>query len=432
MKQDRNIVFEDEKERVLDFTEYKFIPPETGIYEGDLRYYAASLEWARVLEGHISWLATVAPWTEAEDERYHAIQQILIFLRGVEMSIDYEALKAAIHDGTYDAWNDLAKQVVSGRTKNINVGEDGTVTDPSIEVIEDVEVPADDTGTADIDERKAAQYSASIAQANGFNKLLAYLNTLYGVDVAPDTSITDAIFLVKNQFMPEVGLDAAMTAYWDSRAQGVAQIVSLDREDLSNYLYCNPFRDTQDNLAAFISSLTGFTIEQKDICIDLVNGLEETQFKIWYNTGVQSYSTEYKSAPCEPIESYSFLLQFNTTFNDTRIFKANHRYEVIGEGYGQDTDGDQQDLFWHKQTGQNQVFDAADFNLQIGQAVKVKPDVFEAPYDGTNHRYKWTIDMGAINASPQWTINRDATMSVATTSPTNGFTISVKDLGLIF
>jgi hypothetical protein len=82
---DRRAVDEDEKQRILDLTTYKFVPPDSDIQEGDLYYYACNPEWAKIIDGHVSWLASIAAWPEAENEDYIAIQQILKFLRRVEI-----------------------------------------------------------------------------------------------------------------------------------------------------------------------------------------------------------------------------------------------------------------------------------------------------------------------------------------------------------
>lgn len=82
---DRVVILDDEKKRLLDLTAFKFVPPSEGIYEGEVRYYAANLKWAKLIEGFVSWLATVAAWPDANDENYQAIQEILTFLEGIDL-----------------------------------------------------------------------------------------------------------------------------------------------------------------------------------------------------------------------------------------------------------------------------------------------------------------------------------------------------------
>src|SRR5262249_4320189 len=62
---------------------------------------------------------------------------------GGTMSIDYDAWKQAQKEAIYEAANDIAKQIVSGRTTNISVGSDGTVSDPT-EGVPSEGIPTDD------------------------------------------------------------------------------------------------------------------------------------------------------------------------------------------------------------------------------------------------------------------------------------------------
>jgi hypothetical protein len=423
MKQDRNIVLEDEKERILDFTEYKFIPPETGIYEGDLRYYAANLEWARYLEGHISWLATVAAWPDAEDERYHAIQQVLIFLRGIDVT-----LKEDIREGIYEAFNGIAAQIVSGRRTNISVDESGNVTDPTT-TGGSVDLPDDDPATADINETKASRYAAALAISKGVNTILADLNTLYGADATADNSVQVALAYMQ-QYVISGGMLNALTVYWDARAQNQAQITSVDREDLADYIYCNPFSELYVATTQFIASLSAYTPAQRNNIIGILHELDDTQFSIWYNKGAASLSTEYNNAPCEPVPTQELVTQWGIAGPASSTLKKNHRYLITAEGYLLDPDGSIQDAWYHKEPSSSAVFDDVDFNPQVGGATHVKPSSNEVPYN-VNHKYTWTFDMGSINASLQWSIARDATLQATSTSPTSGLKITIKDLGII-
>lgn len=423
MKQDRNIVLEDEKERILDFTEYQFIPPETGIYEGNLRYYAASLEWARFLEGHISWLATVAAWPDAEDERYHAIQQILIFLRGIDMT-----LKEDIREGIYEAFNGLAAQIVSGRRTNISVDENGNVSDPT-DTAGGADPVEDDPATADINESKASKYSAALAVSKGVNTILADLHGLYGTDVTADNSVQVALAYM-GQYVINAGMENALTVYWNARAQGNAQITSVDREDLADYIYCNPYRDIWVATTQFISTLSSYTPEQRNNIIGILNEIEETQWQIWWNTGAASLSTEYNNAPCEPVPTHEVTIQWAAAGVNSPMLKKNHRYLVTAEGYLLDPDGSIQDAWFHKEPASSAVVDGNDFNIQIGQAVRIKPQSNEVVYNAA-HKYSWTVDMGPIDAQPQWSIARDSIMQAISTSPTSGLKITIKDLGII-
>lgn len=85
--EDRNKVYTDEKNRIIDFSQFSYTAPESGIYEGDLRYFAVNSDWYPIVIGWIDHLAQIYAWGDAEDERHHGIQQILIFEQGVDMPV---------------------------------------------------------------------------------------------------------------------------------------------------------------------------------------------------------------------------------------------------------------------------------------------------------------------------------------------------------
>jgi hypothetical protein len=82
---DRQKVTADEKDIVLRLSDYNFEPPVSDIHSGAQYYYSCNKEWAKIIDGHVSWLASVAAWKEAENQDYHGITQILKFLRRVTL-----------------------------------------------------------------------------------------------------------------------------------------------------------------------------------------------------------------------------------------------------------------------------------------------------------------------------------------------------------
>jgi hypothetical protein len=423
-KADRNYVLLDAKQRIIDMMENGQQLPDVGIYDEPVRYFKANEQWCKIIFGWLDWLEDVAGWPEAEDDNYPGIQAILEFEEGIEM-----ATKEDIRDGMYEAMNRLAAQIVSGRYTNIVVDGEGNVSDPS-EVEAGEDLPDDDPATPDVNENSASRYGAMLSVAAGINGLLSKLNTLYGADVTPDTSLADAIFLISFSYVVENTIGDAMAAYWDARAQGDAQITSLDREDLADYMYCKKFTDSSVSSTQFVALLIAPSVDDKQVCIGILNAMEETQWHIWENTGSKAPSTEYKNAPCEPVPDFELLLQWGGGDVFTPTLKANHRYTFDATGFLQDTDGDIQDAWNHKQTGQPAVYDNGDFFVQVANALKVEPTQNEAAYRA-DHHYIWTLDMGATNGAVQLNLSRDTTMSVASTSPTNGLLLKVHDLGLI-
>lgn len=425
---DRQIVLLDFKQRLIDLMENPFVLPEEDIYDEPVRYFKANLKWTPILFGWLDWLEDVAGWAAAEDENFPGIQQILKFEEGIDI-VTPDELKGAISDGMYKALNDLAKQIVSGRTTDINVDENGVVTSPSDDVQLD-EFPADDPLT-DIDENKAASAGCAITQAIGIQDYINYIDFLYGpMNGAPVTSEADALEQIQWLYVTETPLAAGLTDYYQFRLTNNA-LPDIVEFDLAQHIYCDSGEILENVVVSFFASSTTISIEQKQIYIGLVQGLEETQFKLWCNRGSKAPSTDYLAYECEPIPDYEFTIQWGApSLNDTHTWKKNHRMLVIVEGFLLDPDGDIQDAWWHKQVGQIEIFDTSDFNIQQGGATKIDPTSFEVPFN-VAHKYTWTIDMGTVNANPQWTLNRDATMAVGSSSPSGGLLIKIHDLGEI-
>lgn len=88
---DRHFTPHDEKQRIIDLTERTVTSPLSGIYDGGIiRYFAVNNDWLPIITGWMATLTEVASWQDAEDENYHAIQQIMKFIRGIEMAINCE------------------------------------------------------------------------------------------------------------------------------------------------------------------------------------------------------------------------------------------------------------------------------------------------------------------------------------------------------
>ncbi len=87
MEENRIVTMGDEKAQIVDFQDSRFIPPDIGIYEGEIRYYKANKQWASFIEGHLLALASVAAWVEAQDESHIGIQAIRTFIEGITLEI---------------------------------------------------------------------------------------------------------------------------------------------------------------------------------------------------------------------------------------------------------------------------------------------------------------------------------------------------------
>ena len=82
---DRQIVLADLKERAIWLKENNFDLPEEGIYDEPVRYYKANLNWARIIEGWVDWLADVSAWRQAQDDSFRGIHEILVWEEGIEL-----------------------------------------------------------------------------------------------------------------------------------------------------------------------------------------------------------------------------------------------------------------------------------------------------------------------------------------------------------
>lgn len=427
---DRQVTLLDYKSRLIDLLTMMQALPETDIYDEPVRYFKANLKWTPIIFGWLDILEDVSGWHDAEDDNYTGIQQILKFEEGIEPIMTTPAeMQTAITEGIYKAVNDIAKQIVSGSRGGFSVDEDGNLVPPSAG---DVPLPPDDPLTA-IDDTEAALAGAYIAVANGINSFIAYVDLLFGPTQAPVTSLADTQALVKLRFITSTTIDAVISAYYDDRIAGQGELGILVASDLAEYLYCDKASlAIATSFNRFISFHATMTVEDKFRYTELLAGLDEAQLDAWYAAGLEVPSTNYLAYGCVPIPDYNLTIQWQGgAINDTHTLKKNHRYLVTVLGSLLDPDGDIQDAFWNVNAATGiKTFNTSDFNIQIGQAVKIDPTIFEADYN-TDHLYAWTVDMGAINANPQWGIVRNAIMAVSSTSPSNGLFIQVHDLGEI-
>lgn len=384
MKQDRNIVFEDEKQRVLDFTEYKFIPPEAGIYEGELRYYAASLEWSRFLEGHIAWLASIAAWPEAEDERYHAIQQILIFLRGVEPDM---ATQEDIAKGMYQAFNWLALQVATGQYANINLStdEDGVVT-PVTDA--ETETPIEDDPATTIDETAAARAGGCKLVTDGMQEVLTRLFTWKGTGTITDQQAADRLVLLYNF---DAAKAAILTNYWWTVYNNSSGDVTLNQPIVDSFFYCK---------GVSINSFAEYVYEQHATAAEIpvlevfMENFPVEQMTLWYNRGTATPSTDYIPYSCtkNPPESWTlnFALAESFVLPISYTLKAGHRYmiEAVGSFVDADVPNNIQDFFWRRDTSTG-VLTFTGFSLNVSGTTNAVAN--QVPYQ-SSHAYAWTFD----------------------------------------
>lgn len=332
----------------------------------------------------------------------------------------YEMNKASI----YDAINDVAKQIVSGRTTNISVGAGGEVSDPSVGAGVEPDPIEDDPETT-IDETLASRAGGVINTRLWIQRVLN--------DMAAWHFASVPIIAVSGRLQTLYGFDATLIDawvdyYWNVDASPDTVITLLTT--LDSEFFCRGL--SSETFANYALNKHVITTDRETL-FQLAPYLTQELLNKWYETGVDTMATDYLAYSCVKIPSYEFTLQIGVTLNDPVVLKANHRYEVIASGHMVDSaDGDIQDAWFRKTTAGLPVFSNSDFNIQIGGAPKTDPTTFEVTYDPVNHRYIHTIDLGGSSVGAQWTWNRNSGMAAGTTtSPSGGLLVKVRDLGEI-
>lgn len=432
MDEDRNDIPIDEKWRVLDYFPKPITPPSTGIYEGELRYYAANKEWATIIEGLIDFLATPAAWAEeVTDESHHAIQQILIFEEGIDIMPDpldtYEAIKM----GIYDAVNDIAKQIVSGRVTDIVVGSDGTVTDPTTGLPTD-DLPEDDPETPLLNENSYAKAGAAYEIAQGYNSLIKKVHELHGPTTTPVVALADAQFIIKALYQCDdggVAMDAAMAQTYATRAASGGAIIDLG-SGLEEALYCGNLQNPP--VYAYIMGLA-VSLQAKKDAIALLQALGGDNYQSWYNEGITTPSTNYIEFGCTPFDSETIV--FSVAAGDFAgsgyktgavVNKNSHRVRLDVSGKIVDSVvGGYHDFFWQVDADGTKHFIGISGNRGTFQVTTNwdEPTAEEVPFraDGIYAVTRETFLVGCTFL----TIRRKMTSPVAGGS----FTMLITDLG---
>ena len=92
--QDRNNnvrVLDDENKQILLLNTFDLTPPEVGIFDAPYKCYQVNDEWAKIIMGFVSWLATPSPWAGVlVDDDNEGIQGILQFLSQTGLCMTYE------------------------------------------------------------------------------------------------------------------------------------------------------------------------------------------------------------------------------------------------------------------------------------------------------------------------------------------------------
>jgi len=415
---DRMATLYDAKIRIIDLMQNGFELPEEGIYDEPVRYFKANLKWTPIIFGWLTWLQDVAAWKDAEDELYRGITEIMIFEEGIDMTLSDD-----ISSGIYKAFNDLAKQIVSGRVTNIAVGGDGTVTNPS-DAAADAGLPADDPLT-EINETEASRYGAMVEIGAKLELLLDKADGYYGAaNGTPATPLAEAQRLMKLYFPADpVLMDTAMDAYWTYR--GLANRILFDGgAAFAQYLYCNGYQN--DALNRWIIDVSAYSIDKQQIVANFWEAPSDAFFSHYFSLGAAKPSSVYLDAACVPIEDQVLAAMVFAVTRNTTPFKSFHRMKFTVDGYALDVDGDIQDAFWYRTAAGVNTFTA--MTMANGGGITM-PSQAQVPYRD-NHHYEFVIDWNGINALVGIGFNKHASMNAAGLVYPTPFNVAIHDEGL--
>jgi hypothetical protein len=328
----------------------------------------------------------------------------------------YDANKRAI----YDAVNDIAKQIVSGRVTNIMVGEDGEVTDPTEGSEQPVEIPEDDPATPSLDENAAARAGGVNAVRRGLNLIWTDMNAWKSAAVPT----ADMIFRLKVKYlMNEDPLTeqfvVAYEAAWPSK-------INSYTETLEGMLYCGT-GNFKNIIAEYILGSISAPLQPEAFALNAA--ISDAQITEWYQAGVQVPSTMYETYPCSVVQDETLIFDMAPANNPQRTtseqWKVNHRFliDVSGSFVDSDVPNVIYDGMWEHNTSTGvKTFKPVTFNFSGGVVAPLQAQV---PYR-SDHHYSFTVEKTGNNANGILTVDNG---SAAVPNITGTVTVNIKDLG---
>lgn len=416
---DRQAVLYDFKMRIIDMLDNHPPLPEEGIYDQPVRYFKANLKWTPIIFGWLSIMQSVAAWPDAEDESYRGIQELITFEEGIDLMTPeefYEANKASI----YDALNDIAKQIVSGRVTNISVDDNGNVSTPSEDV--ETELPPDDPETP-IDESLAAKAGGCIAIRTNLQSMMDAVAAwkLAGVSQADATARFEEIYGV----FPSVALIYVDYIYLTAPTPTVAPTLL---EQLSELLFCRGV--SVANFSYYIYNIHPVAADMPELLL-FRDCIEQSMMQTWYDAGIEVPSTDYQAWYCTPIVSETFQLDMSTAnfvqYTTSGFWKKGHRFRV--QVTGTFTDSDQPTITYD---GSYKIVSTTGIKTYwplvfTGSGVPTNPDQDNIPYN-PNHVYDFTVDVAITATNGVMVIGKD-NGDFALPNTTGILTLTVTDLG---
>jgi hypothetical protein len=341
---------------------------------------------------------------------------------GAFMSIDYEALKAAIKEGNYEAWNDLAKQVVSGRTTDFNVGSDGTVSDPTTGD-PTPELPEEDPETP-IDDTLAAKAGGAIFLVDKLQKILNDMHTWFASGTITQQQAEDRLV---NLYEFEQAKANVFSLYWYGVYTNSSGAVTLAESTLEGLFFCKGV--SLPTLARYIYENHATALEVPVLEVFQEN-LNQSQLSAWFTEGSATPATDYETYACTKIDTEIITMDMSTgdivSKTTVGVWKRGHR--MLIKISGTYADSDQPDLLGDGMYDIDTVTGVKIFNsIGFNSSGTANPVQAKVPYE-PSHVYAFTIDKSAAgsDAVNQFQKNNGA---MANPNVTGTLTIEITDLG---
>lgn len=304
------------------------------------------------------------------------------------MSIDYEAWAEAFGIQMYKVVNDVAKQVVSGRTTDISVDGDGVVTDPTTTKPED-KLPEDNPATPDVDEGLEAQNGGSVRVVDYLQQILTKMEQWRLSGTIIDQQAADRLILLYG--FEDTKANIFSTYYYATYA-GAHGTITLNEDTLDSLFYCRGTSIATFSKYIYDNHATSGEVPALEV---LAENLNPEQFANWFNEGTQYPATKYLVYSCTRIATEQATLDMSTaeivTVSLSGVWKTNHRYRVQVSGTFTDSDNPNiiSDAFWSVDTSTGiRTFQGANF---IATAGVVALTAAEVPYQ-PSHAYNVIVE----------------------------------------
>lgn len=415
---DRILVIEDEQNRALDLSTFNLIPPGVGIFDAPYRCYRINNEWAKIVMGFVSWLASVAVWEHAENDTYIGIRQILEFLsqEGTCMSFDVRQnpaepclLEFSLDSGsTWAQFADITQCVNQTYIDNsiINALNNNTTIQNTIDQLSD--------GGADNDLPPAPTVSEPDLLCDA-----AYYIADKIIDFV-DQTITDAATITLEEFLSSLlglgGFDGSpLKLFWDliiaNSYPNLLSDVQGARSKIAESLYCNEL--DRDLTILDIDASLSIGEEAQAAIIGAINAVTDGKWALWAFVGSQVDSGETCAGFCSNEPDYTFDFVASNAWS---IFVGNEGNRAVyspGIGYEEIYEsGRYRCSIWHD-FGQNVIFERVEIDVYWEQAGNT--NVLNLHRDSNIP----LVDIGQLVEGKTITANGDQTLIYTTPFTTN-------------